>query len=132
MLRRGRVIIRLTRAEGRVADVQDFPSGSPVRRESARRFLARVPRRGGVAHRQDPSLRYSLRGLAAADEPKPEEAAADEGKSGRFVDRCRGECEGIYSVICYGVTAHVVRIIVGTAVAPNVRLLARNREQDAR
>src|SRR5271169_658485 len=77
-------------------------------------------------------LRYSSPGLAAADEPKPKEAATNEGKGGRLGNRCRRECEGVYSVICYGVTAHVIRVIVGTAVAPDVRLLARNRKQDAR
>src|SRR5271169_6203762 len=72
------------------------------------------------------------RSLAAADEPKPEEAAAKEGQRGRLANRDLGECEGVYLVICHGVTAHVVRVIVGTVVAPNVALCARNREQDAR
>lgn len=48
------------------------------------------------------------RGLAAADEPKPEEAGAKEGKRGRLANRGLGECEGVYLVICHGVTAHVV------------------------
>ena len=67
----------------------------------------------------------------AADEPKPEEAAAKEGQRGRFANRGLGECESVYLVICYGVTALVVRVIVATAVAPNVAFCAGNREQDA-
>jgi hypothetical protein len=71
------------------------------------------------------------RDLAAADEPKPEETAAKEGKRGRLANRGLGECKGVYLVICHGITALVVRIVVGIAVAPNVAFCARNREQDA-
>jgi len=73
----------------------------------------------------------SLRGLVAADDPKPEEAPTKEGKRGGLANRGLGEREGVYLVICYGVTALVVRVVVGTAVAPNVAFCARNREHDA-
>lgn len=66
----------------------------------------------------------SLRGLAAADEPKPEETAANESKRGRFANRGLSECEGVYLIICYGVTALVVQVVVGIVVAPNVAFRA--------
>ena len=94
-------------------------------------YLAYVPGRDSAAHRQHPGCLISLRGLVAADDPKPEEAPTKEGKRGGLANRGLGEREGVYLVICYGVTALVVRVVVGTAVAPNVAFCARNREHDA-